>query len=251
MNGPIALHSGMPIACELLVRQVVLEGLHEIANDEDRLRELVGRVDALLDGSQDEWADELVRAFRRILTPAEPDHVKVLVGQPLSAGDLPCVTILKEAGSEDTGGAVVGDILDLKYIQRGTYEYTPQAVDGAGDPTIAPQTAPQIDEHRLVGTAWTTTVQVGSWTTAPELSLLLDAAVHDALMRGKGRLIAAGVHDVTFSEGGQPTDRQTQVELRCGYVPMQRATLDWIRGTTRRKGPVPNRVTILPGTFRV
>lgn len=261
---PMPYHSSMPIAAEFLVRQVVLEGLHEISADETRLREIVGRVDTLSDGSNDavrgKWTEQLVAAYVDMLDPSSPDYVKVLDGLPFAAGDLPCVSIIKEAGAEDTAGAELGDLLAWRAVTRGGYDNDRPVRDLAGvfglgtrgrsNLTRSTETrVPVLHEHRLEGVAFTTTVQVGSWTTAPELSLLLDAAVHDSLFRGKRRLITAGVQDVAFSEGGSPTDEEIQVRLRVGYVPSQRATIDWIRGTTRRKGPIPNRVRILPGIF--
>lgn len=234
--------SGMGIAPELLVRELIAIGLHELAGDEVRLREVVARVDAELQlGSTSRWADDLVVAYRHLLDSASPDYLQLRMGWPVDNAHLPCVSIIKEASSEDQGGAVVGDILDYKVRQEGTYTYLQP--DGV---TVAE--APRTVEHVLIGTAYSSTVQIGSWTTSPELSILLDAAVWNVLFRDKGRLLVAGVTDVAFSEGGMPTDPTTQLDLRVGYVPLQRVTLDWIRGQTRRR-PIPNRIRFLPGIF--
>lgn len=229
---------GMGLAAELLVREVLVTGLHELANDEVRFRELVQREDALNQGSQGTWADDLLAAYRTLLDAEQPDYLNFKLGYPLDAGELPCVSIIKEAGAEDTGTAVTGDVLDVKSRQVGTYTYVPQS--GVGEIEV-----PRLEAVLRLGTGWSTTVQVGSWTTSAELSLLLDAAVHNVLFRDKRRLFAAGVRDVSFSEGGTPTDATVQVELRVGYVPMQRLTLEWDRAQTRRSS-APNRVRIYP-----
>lgn len=241
--------SGMGIVAELLVREVLFNGLHELANDEVALAELVQRVDTLRDGSQDTWTADLVAAFRSMMDPASDDYLQFRMGLPFEAGHLPCVSLIKEAGAEDTGGAVAGDVLDEKYVQIGTYDYTPQAGSLPTPSVVAPVTGtPLLEKHTKIGTAWTTTVQVGSWTTSVELSLVLDAAINHVLFRDKGRLAAAGVVDVGLTEGGSPTDESQQVSLRVGYVPLQRVTLDWIRAQTFRE-PGLNRIRILPSTF--
>ena len=238
---PLAAHAGSNEVGELLVRSVLIEGLHELAGDETRLRELVRRYDALRGGSQGTWEADLVQAFRALLDAESPDYLHFRVGYPLDAGHLPCVSIIKEAAAEDAGGAVVGDVIDRKAVQVGTYTYTAAAAGSV------PVEVPALEEHVLLGCGYSTTVQVGSWTTSPELSILLDSAVHEVLFRGKRRLLASGVYDASFTEGGTPTDQTTQIELRVGYVPIQRVTLEWQRATTRRKRPLPNRISILPG----
>lgn len=238
----------MGIVAELLVRSILITGLQELADDEVRFREIVARLDDLPQGSDVSWADDLWVAFRRIMKPDEPDAVNFKMGYPLEEGELPCVSIIKEAGAEDTGGAAAGDQLDVGYAQTGTYTYTSQSgaevstyenAEGVRVPV------PRVEERTVVGTGFTTTVQVGSWTTSVELSLLLDACVHHVLFRDKGRLFAAGVQDVAFSEGGTPTEATMQAALRVGYVPMQRVTLEWVRRQTIR-APAPNRVRIEP-----
>lgn len=235
------------IVPELLLREVVLSGLHDIAADEYRLRELVTRIDRLYDGSHDDYAADLMRAYLRLTDPAEASYLQVLHGYPFDIAHLPCVSLIKESGVEDTSGAVHGDILHRASVQRGTTTIAKATVGRAN--SEATQEVPTVAEHRKIGVAYTSTVQVGSWSSAPELSLLLDAAVHQAIFANKGRLYAAGVTDVTLSDGGTPTDEQVQLNLRVGYVPIQRVTLEWIRSHTQRRYPVPNRTRIRAGTF--
>lgn len=239
---PLPNTVGMGIAPDLLVRELITIGLHELAGDEIRLREVVARVDVELQmGSGQSWADDLVKAYRHLLDSESPDYLQLRMGWPVDIAHLPCVSIIKEASAEDSGGAVCGDIIDVKVRHEGTYRYLQP--DGE---TYAE--APRTIEHRLIGSAYSSTVQIGSWTTSPELSVMLDAAIQNVLMRDKRRLLVAGVIDITFSEGGMPTDNQTQLDLRVGYVPLQRVTLDWVRGQVRRK-PLPNRIRFLPGIF--
>jgi hypothetical protein len=227
----------MGLATELMIREVLILGLHELAGDETRFRQLVGRSDALQDGSQGDWPGELLTVFRLLLDSSSDDYLQFKVGYPAEAGELPCVSIVKEAGAEDAGLAQAGDVLDIGYHQTGVYTYL--------SPAGLPREAPRLEEHTQLGTGWTTTTQIGSWATSLELAMLLDAAVHNVLFRDKLRLFVAGVHDVGFSEGGTPTDNTVQANLRVGYVPMQRVTLEWTRVQTHRS-PAPNRVRIMP-----
>lgn len=240
---PLPLHAGMGLSAELLIRDVLANGLHRMVGDREEFDELVERFDTLPGGSQGTWAREQAIAFRRLLDSTGDDYLKLVIGYPTQAGHLPCVSIVKESASEDTGGAVAGDLLAIRFRQVGTYTYTPQ-VPGAEDVTDVPL----LEELQLRGTAYTTSLQIGSWTTNQELSLVLDSAVQHVLFKDKGRLNAAGVTDVTFSEAGFPPDSPTRLALEVGYVPAQRVTLDWIRGQVTRK-LASNRVRYLPPEF--
>ena len=100
--------------------------------------------------------------------------------------------------------------------------------------------------HRIIGSEWTTTIQVGSWAAAPEESVLLHSVVKHLLFRHKGRVQTSGVRDVSLSESGFEPD--PQLHPRTGYVPLVRCTLHWQWRQTRRK-PSPTFFTLQPATF--
>jgi len=251
--------AAMNIVPELDIRQVILVGLHELANDSAELEALVRRTDDLQEGSQLDWNEALAAELRAMLDPASDRYVFVKVGYPTHAAHLPCVSIVLEAANEDTGEAQMGDVLDIVYRKEGLREFD------RGDGTIVKE-LPKLDkgteltplplmarpiplqrvfQETVLGGGWDSNIQVGCWAVAPETSLVLQAAVRWALYRNKGRLHDAGVHEVGFSEGGETPDER--LEPRVGYVPMIRVHLDWTYRQTKRSTKQPVGVRILPG----
>jgi hypothetical protein len=222
------------IAPELLVRQVLTEGLVELAGSNFSLDELYEREDDLLQGSQDEWTDDLKEELRRILDPEEQGGVRVLIGYPPSTGRFPAVSLVLESANENEGESTMGDVLGQHYQQIGT----PDPDDPSASRSV---------EFKTIGAEWLSNVQVGVWATAPETSLALHAAVKAILFKHKGRLLAAGVNEVSMSESGFQPD--PQLYPRTGYVPVIRCSMRWTWRQTRRTDPVPTRVTVNPGTF--
>jgi len=217
---------------ELLVRQVLIEGLHDLGGDRFRLEELFRRVDDLTGGSQVEWLEEFRERFGEILRSEW--GLPVNIGYPDQASHLPCVSVVLSRSDENEGEARCGDLVDVRYEQIGTPE--------EDDPTTS-----RTYRHDILGGGWIGTVQVGTWTVAPEESLLISQAVYSALLEGKGRLLAAGVHDLSFSEAG--FEPSPDLAARTAYVPTLQCTMRWTRLQTRRTGPVPTRATFLTPTW--
>lgn len=224
-------------SAELLVRQVLLEGLVELAGDDVRMSELFERADDLDQGSQTMWTADLKAAVRRMVTSAPVQGgVLIGVGYPNNAAVLPFVSIIAESAAEDAGGATMGDILHRFYETVGT----PSATDPSASRSV---------RHLVTGVDYTTAVQVGTWTTAPEDSLALHAVVRHLLFRHKGRMVRGGVRELSFSENGFAPS--SELYPYTGYVPVLRCTIEWTLRQTRRTSPVPTRVTMRSGTFRV
>jgi hypothetical protein len=115
-----------------------------------------------------------------------------------------------------------------------------------GEELVIPQPTHRVHRITTTGTGWNGSVQVGCWAASPEAALLLQAAVRWAIFRRKGDLAKAGVHDITLSEGGVVPDER--LEPRVGYVPMITVAMDWTYRQTRRSGPVPTGINLLPGS---
>lgn len=205
------LGAGMEIAPELVLRQALMEQLRLLAGDRRRLEDLVRRTDALASSTAADWSVDLTRAALRMLLPSRPeDEVRVMLGYPVDAAVMPCVSIVMASGSEDVGEAVMGDV-----IGRST------AMEGAS-----------LVERTTLGLDYRSTVQVGSWTTAAEESLLLHALVHESLVLAKGALYGAGVHDLSLSDSGfEPDDKHYP---STGFVPVWQCSIRWTRRTTLR-----------------
>jgi hypothetical protein len=218
--------AGMNIIPELAVQEALVLGLHQLAQDPKAINEMVQRLDKLKRGTQDGWEKALRDALIEMLTPSNDNYLQVLLGYPLGIEDLPALSIILASGGENEGEAVVADTLHTswKLIQPGS----------------------RSERSQVLGTGKVSTVQIGAWSTAPERSLLLQAAAHWALFSNKGLLQERGVHEVTYQEGG--AEPEEDMIPRVAYVPMITATLKWTFRVTHRD-IVPNRVTICPGAF--
>lgn len=220
---------------EMLIRQVLHEGFVEAVEDDLLLTEVFGRVDDLLQGSQDQWLEDMKVEFRRMVAENE---IAIHVGYPDDIARLPYVSIILEGGHEDEGQATLGDMLGVDYEVVGNVG----EVDADGVPTF------RSYQHTIVGCEEVTTIQIGSWAAVPEASLLLHAMVRAILFRHKRRLEDAGINELTFSDSGfQPG--QAPWEGHVGYVPLVRCTMRWTRRQTLREGPVPTYFTVRTPTI--
>lgn len=220
----------MHIVPELLVRQVLLEGLVELAGDTYRQDELFGRHDTMLMGTQEAWLEEMRAALLRMTKVTASDGIKVGVGYPSLEVRFPYVSIVIDEGHEDESQAVTGDLLGGASKVRGTFSET--------EPDSF-----AVEDRQILGAEWNTTLQIGSWTEVPEESSLLHAMVKSVLFRDKGRLFRSGVREVMLAESGfAPDERMSQ---RTGYVPIVRCTMRWTWRQTRRRD-VPHYFTLQP-----
>lgn len=226
---------GMNPAPEFLVRQILLEGFVDARNDRLMLDEVFGRVDTMDQGSQNQWLIDLRKAFQRMADLGGSGGIDIGLGYPNDNARWPYVSIVMEAGREDTSQATFGDVLSVDY-------------EVIGDISQTDSTTSKSYQHTVIGSEWATTLQVGSWTTVPEESLMLHAMVNALLFRHKRRLEEAGVREIDFSESGfQPEERY--IQRGVGYVPVLRAALQWTRRQTLVEGPVPRYFTLNTPTY--
>lgn len=229
------LGAGAAFAPEALVRQVLLEGLVLLANDEHRLSELFTRVDTLLQGTQEAWQEDHRAVIRQMLDLGQAGGLRVKIGYPQNIPELPCISIIEESASENTSMAVLGDIQDVQYERTGTVVADPALDDS------------KVTRHTILGSEWTNNLQLGCWATNGERSVALKEAVHNVMMHDKNRLYAAGIYNVSLSEGGTTVSRE--VMPRVAYLPFVRVSMDWTRRQTRKDSPVPTRALINTPTF--
>jgi hypothetical protein len=226
--------AGIDIVPELLIREVLLYGFRELCGDAFRMDKLFHRVDDLLGGTQEEWAQDLKNALLRMAKPADRGALRIGVGYPTTAIVTPYVSIVLESGAENTAEAAVGDVLSRASHVIGTLRSDDER-------------AARVIESTTLGVGWQSTIQIGSWSRVPEESLLLHAAVRQILFRDKGRLVAAGVHEVGFTDTGFAPSRDEYPDT--GYVPVLRCSISWTLRDVRRLSPVPTRVNMRRGSF--
>ena len=116
---------GNSMALPFLVREVLLEGLVELAGDEARIDELFARWDGLLQGSQEETVVDFKRRLKRMAIVGQVDGIMVNVGYPMSDARYPALSVIARNAAEDTGASVLGDVLAI----TGTYTGTPTEDD--------------------------------------------------------------------------------------------------------------------------
>lgn len=225
---------GMFFSPELQIRKILIEGLIDLAGDNDRMDVLFSRVDDLLGGTQEDWVDEMKAAFSAMATGR--DRMRVLIGYPPDHAFLPCFSVLEAGGSEQPQNATHGDIWERVAEKEGVILER----GASGDATEYPR----LIETETLGTAWSTTVQIGSWAISPEGSAVLQAVARAILDKDKGRLHVAGVHNVTLSTPGgfQPDPNRYPL---VGYVPIISAALDWTCVQITKHGPQPGRVATI------
>lgn len=233
MTLPKQSGGGMFFMPELLLRQVLIQGLIDLAGDDERMSILFRRVDDLLQGTQEEWVDELKAYFRDSVTRAE-GRMSVLVGYPMDHTFIPCFSLVEMSGGEKDGEALVGDRWDVATEQEGV----------VNEPNLARDLTeyPRLVRTETVATPWTSTIQVGAWATSPEGSTVLSAVARSILIRDKSRLMSAGVTNISLSTPGGFTPDNERYPL-IGYVPIVQVAMDWQCVDQIRSGPRPGRVS--------
>lgn len=226
--------AGMLEAAEFLLRQVLVEGLVELAGDRVRLRELVARSDTLRQGSQVEWVDDHLALVDELVQIGAPGGLTIGVGYPPDDAHLPYVGIVKASASEQPGGASCGDVIGIAFDLQST-------------PTAADFNSTVSTRVTTIGVDVTTSLQVSTWATTPDASMLISAIVRHLVFRHKGRLEGAGVHEVTTSESG--FEPSPQLYPRTGYVPVLNVSLEWTYRQARRTRRVPTRVRVISAAF--
>lgn len=224
----LVLGSGQTFAPEALLRQELLLGLLALAADTRRATELFARVDELHQGSHDSTPAEWVARLREMVNYGAEGSVRVRIGYPRSEMEIPCVSIIEQSGNEIDATATFNDLLAHRYEVIGT----PDADDWSASTTY---------RHDVRGTQWQVAVQLGTWAATPEDSLILASAVKAAVFDAKGRLQAAGVEEITLSEGG--VEVSAEIAPLVGYVPILTVRMDYTRKQTRRR-QVPTRVRL-------
>lgn len=250
---PIVQGAATTPALEFVFRDVLLRGLHELAQDPVAIDEVIGRADTLDHSSREAWQESMRAAMRAFFDPDGPDWINVGIGYPEVTEHLPWIGIINDTGGEDAAGAVVGDT--LQEIQRvigaepdrstgavfvGATRYAPLP-DPLGGSAYPAQDAPRktyVDT--VTGIDHQTTLELTCWHPAPEASILLRNIVRWAMFRRKGELQdLVGATEVSLDEGGVTPDERIAPLAR--YVPVIRATVTWtyrqtLRGDRRANG---------------
>lgn len=225
------VHAGMLIAPELLVCDVLREEMARLAGDRARQDELFARPEGHRPNTDvDRWAAEMRRAFDALLDPAG-NGINVTIGYPMQPTHMPAVSVVIAGGGEDDASATMGNVLHR------TGEALGDLADDSG----------RARSNTLIGIDWRTTVQVGSWTTAPELTSVLHAVVKMLLFGAKGRLMPAGVYDIALSDSGIQPD--PNFYPLTSYVPIVSLRMTHTIGQTRRHDPVATKVTVRRGRY--
>lgn len=217
---------------DLLVRQVLLEGLALLARDPVRSTMLYERFDDLVGGSQDEQPGSWRARLRELTQYGAEEALQIGVGHPHDAARLPYVGVVLDSGSE------VASMARLNDLQAVSHEVIGEDVqNGDGSYDFGSQ---RVIQHRHRQTDWTSSIQVSTWATTPEESLLVHEAVREVLLNDKGRLRPAGITNVSFSDTGFAPD--VQIRPRTGWVPVLSVSMEWDLTQVQRRR-VPSRVT--------
>lgn len=212
------LGAGSSFAPDYLLVSFLRRRLTVLAADSERLGELYARLDAELGAPAQ--AQAMLERLRALVRWGSEDELTVRLGYPDEHARLPAVSVVMASGSENPAAATFEDVFALSHelvIPEG----------GTAADAVCVQRRHKLVEH-------SSSIQIGTWATTPEESLLVHEAVRICLLVDKQRLTAHGIRDVTFGEGGVVPD--PRLRPRVGYVPMLTCTLTWdLRHTVRRR----------------
>jgi hypothetical protein len=215
---------------DMLLRQVLHEGLAYLASDPQRVADLYGRFDDLASGSQADMLADFQARLKTLVAWGDAEALQIHLGYPHDDAVLPCVSIVHDAGSEQPGAATYNDLMSASHELSG--------VDDPGD-----WSTQSCIQYRHQGVDYTSQLQLGSWATSPEESWLIHEAVRAVMLTDKGFLRKAGVMDVSVSESGFAPDNR--MRPRVAWVPMLSVRMDWfMRQTSRIKVPSRAQVTL-------
>lgn len=211
----------------LLLKQVLEEGLIELAAQRWLLEHLLERVDVpQRPGEAERWtrdrAQEVMALVQRTDQPLVFD-----TAYPDSAVHLPRVVLLPSGGGRDDS-ALEGPFLAPISL--------PQA--GPEDPTTGAKSV-RVIEPRLI--PWTTQVQISTWIPSTELALVVHDLLIAVVSANEARLTEAGVREISMlreRELMQPAWEREQAPV----VPSFELTLRWERIVPRSLYPVPTQV---------
>lgn len=215
---------------DMMLRQVLHEGLAYLASDPQRVADLYGRFDDLSSGSQADMLADFTAALKELVAWGSDTALRIHLGYPQDDAVLPCISIVHDAGSEQPGTATYNDLLAASHDLQG--------VDDIDD-----WSTQNCIQYRHQGVDYTSQLQLGSWATSPEESWLIHEAVRAVLLTDKGPMRKAGIMDVNVSESGFAPDNR--MRPRVAWVPMLSLRLDWfMRQTSRIKVPSRAKVTL-------
>lgn len=232
MSVTLTRSATMAQAPELVVRQVLLEQVRTLVADEELQGMLFGRADDLEQGSQNDWAREMMSAFQQ-LAP----RIKAMVSYPPDEADLPLYSVVVTDGSEDTAVSHVGDTIRRTSEMVGTWSATSDE-------------ATKVYDHIEKGVGWSCTAQIGSWSVRPEESLLMHSIAKWAMFQGKNGLTRMGAMDVGLSESGLSPDGSGRYP-HVAWVPMVMVRLNWTYSYRIKTGPQPHRVRVRSSVFSI
>ena len=229
MTTPVIVEgSSLHNSPELLVRQILMEGLPELAGDRPRVAQLFKREDRLRQGSQAQFEKDAAKVLQSLCS-AEAGGWHVGEGYPPDHINLPWISVVPDSSSEQTSSATMGDVLQQKY----------ERID-EGQPTE------RHIRHLVQGAEQSTSIQVGCWSNSPEGAAILWVIVKHLLFFEKGRLSKVGIMDISSSESGFAPDDDMQKRTGTGYVPLIKLSVDWTMRYTRRT-QVPFRINLSRG----
>ncbi len=219
-------YANTPLTAEFVIREQLVEGLVEAAQDPGQLDELVARFDNLLQGSQQQMPIDWRAMLVDYLNPASSNVLRVILGYPPADITLPVVAIGMVGEVEDPTSASLADGLVVLNEKLGDITTNP---DGF-----------RIIQHHVRGVDHVTTLEISVWHTAMEGAILLQEAVRYVLFRRKGALTSAGIRNLQMTLNSlQPDDTMPNVAM----VPRIMVTLTYQARQTVSEDPVPHKMT--------
>lgn len=229
--------AGMPFRGTLArplfrLRQVVHEGLISLARDDEQLERLVARADDAPQGSHEVWETDALKQIRAALFDTRAP-LRVELAYPVRNARLPAIAIQVVGGRMDAEAQT----LNARWTRRSIATSTTDADGNAVARLYEEQAFP-----------WVSTVQLSTWSPAPEQAMLLHDLAIATLLVFQGQLRTAGVSELGDLSELSPMKPAWDSAPDVPMVPIVQFSMRWRRHVARAVQPVPSAVTSLGTT---
>lgn len=213
------------------LREVLLERLRLLADDDELLDWLLQRVEHLREPGIARWGDDMKRRFKScMLDAAQP--FSVIAAYPTDQARIPAISLIVASETEGPSQSAGDGIREGATIRRGT--------SGRGDAAVERYAYYPPQVFTMI-----TTIQVTAWAEPDAFVRVLANLAMGVLRAHYGDAQASGIKSLTLANGGEvhPVDPQKVNYGNSAFT----IRVTWDRVWFTRRAPVPVQITTSTG----
>lgn len=228
VTGPVGLWCTDAVVGAL--REVLLEELRLLADDEEHLEQLLKRVEHLREPAIERWTADMIKRYRAcMLDPRQP--FAVIAQYPEDQMRIPAISLVIESETEGPPESTT-HVREGRTVQRGTRG---RGVDGA----------PRYAYYEPYIYPTVTDIQVTAWAEPDAFARVLANLALGVLRARFGQAQEAGVKSLTVTRGALVLPRDPK---KPNYVPASFSVrVAWDRVWRQRMAPVPVSISTSTG----